>query len=67
MVSGIAKKAVTRVRVQKPEYMKKAPPSPKREYFTQDGGDEKKTSIFELANETNFPKKRYELFDLSVY
>ena len=34
LVSGIAKKAVIRVRVQKPEYMKKAPPSPKIEYFT---------------------------------
>ena len=27
-VSGIAKKAVTSVRQQKPEYMRKAPPSP---------------------------------------
>ena len=28
LVSGIAKKAVTSVRQQKPEYMRKAPPSP---------------------------------------
>ena len=31
LVSGIAKKAVTSVRQQKPEYMRKAPPSPERE------------------------------------
>ena len=29
-VSGIAKKAVMSVRLQKPEYMRKAPPSPER-------------------------------------
>ena len=37
MVSGIVKKAVRSVRQQKPEYMRKAPPSPERDsfYFTQ--------------------------------
>ena len=39
MVSGIAKKAVMSVRLQKPEYMRKVPPRPKKRVLASLTGD----------------------------
>ena len=39
MVSGIAKKAVMSVRQQKPEYIRKAPPRPKKRILSSLIGD----------------------------
>ena len=39
-VSGIVKKAVMRVRQQKPEYMRKAPPSPETERISRENWKE---------------------------
>ena len=46
-VSGIAKKAMMRFRLQKPEYMRKAPPSPMGESLTH-GRDGRASMISSL-------------------